>query len=270
MGYTLLGEFDLAKIFQTTGLFQPLAINGQPSPTWEIWDESIKHLNPLRGNGTDRGISGLKHEPQYDKIIDLCDNSTIPGPPQPLARLPQPAVHSPVLSNRTPQPNGSWLVFDASLGVVDDGTMIASIQLGKKDTTVKPFNPAEATIGGASFDDLISDPLKDFVEEQGTKEYLVWSGYAERIGYPVPKPGKVKIDGITLTPTSDPGKRGGASRGPVLFEQKFLGMHFGVPKYGAVWRTYYKIGRKSNERPAKVVVQYPGDPTQFEAGGPQS
>jgi hypothetical protein len=252
-------------------LFQPIAFKGQPSPTWETWDESIKHLNPLRGNKTDRGISNLKHEPQYDKIIDLCDNATIPGPPQPPARLPQQPVYSPVLSNRKPPPNGSWLVFDAqlSLGHATPSAKV-SLQLGPKDTREKRFNPAEPTSGGASLDELTDKPLKEFLEEKGTKEIFMYEGYAERIGYPVPRPGEMRFGGVWMQPVADQKRTLGMASMPAFFSQKFMGMHFGVPKYGASWRVYYRVSRDKSLRQAAFFTQFQGNPKQFEAGGPES
>jgi hypothetical protein len=266
MAYTFLGQIDLEKIFQTTGLFQPIAIRGQPSPTWETWDESIKHLNPLRGNKTDRGISNLKHEPQYDKIIDLCDNYSEGAPPQPPARLPQQPVYSPVLSNRRPPPNGSWLVFDASMKLYTNGLTIATLQLGPRDTKAKRFNPAEPTAAGASLDELTDEPLKEFLEEKGTKEYFVYEGYAERIGYPIPRPGEMKFAGVWMQPVDNPKVKDGEKP---FFAQKFMGMHFGVPKYAASWRVYYRVSRDKKLRQAAFFAQFQGDAKQFEAEGPQ-
>jgi hypothetical protein len=272
MSYTFLGQVDLEKIFQTTGLFQPLAIKGQPSPTWETWDESIKHLNPLRGEVTNFGVSGLKHDAAYDKIVDLCDNEVLATPPQPPARLPQQAVHAPVLSNTTPRPNGSWLVFDASLRLLGGaGSTIHTIQLGEKDTIDKRFNPAEPTKNGAEVPQLKDKALKAFIEEKGDKEYFVYEGYAERIGYPVPRPGEMKFGGVWMKPVNVK-ETNVTNKGifePPFFAQKFLGMHYGVPKYAASWRVIYVLSRDKAKRQIAMHAQFQGDPKQFEAEGPQ-
>ena len=111
--------------------------------------------------------------------------------------------------------------------------------------------------------------LKEYFQEHGTKEYIVWSGYAERIGFPIPKPGQMKFAGAWLRPVGEPDqKRGMKTNGPVFFEQKFLGMHFGVPKYAASWRQYYKLNRVPSVIPPKLAVEFQGDPEQFDAGGP--
>ncbi len=258
MGYTFTAPIDLARLFADTGLFQPIAFRGQQPPTWETWDESVKHLQPLRGNGTDGGIANLRHEYQYDKIVDLCDNTPRPGPPQDLARGVQQASYAPLLSNATPPPNSSWLKFDASIGHIDRGTAIATIQLGPNNKDHDRFNPAEPTAGGANLSRINGTPLKEYFQEHGTKEHIVWSGYAERIGYPVPKPGQMKFAGVWLRPVPGPRSSNGA-----FFEQKFMGMHFGVPKYAASWRQYYKLNRVPTVIPPKLDVFVQGDTTQF-------
>ncbi len=266
IAYTFTAKIDVGRMLEDTGLFQPIAFAGQQPPTWETWDESVKHLQPLRGNGTDGGISNLRHEFQYDKIVDLCDNAPKPGPPQDFARGVQQAVYAPILSNTPPPPISSWLKFRGYLSLIESGSQIVSIQLGPDQLSQGQFNPAAPSLGGASLSTQ-GQPLKTFFQKHGTNEYLVWEGYAERIGRHVERPGKMRFAGVLLNPING-GPKG--MKNDAFFTETFSGMYFGVPKWSASWRQYYLINRfqPGFRTDPKLKVEFQGDPNQFDAGGP--
>ena len=76
-----------------------------------------------------------------------------------------------------------------------------------------------------------SETIKRFIENKAGTQTIVIRGYAERIGYPVPKPsGRIFIGGQVYVPI-----------GRGTFAMKYEGDYFGVPKYSAAWVQEYKL-----------------------------
>ena len=203
--------------------------------TWENWKSSIESLQSHRGQ------ANLKHKPEDDQIIDLC--STEYGQNEPdTARVPYTPGPNPVRSivNPKPSPRKSYLVFDTWMETDEEvpTTIQISVAPDDLDSAGNKFDPKnpEATLGSK----VSGAAVSRFVETQSGKIEVVWKGYAERIGYPIPRPDKLVIGGVTL-------RRVGKAR----FAQKFLGNAMGQPVYAAAWNQRYIV----SERPEKMDTE---------------
>lgn len=235
-----IDELDQVGMFSGTGLFQPLLLGGDP---WKTWAESLAVLTPHIGTGGDRAAARLRHEFGNERIIDLCNQSQFgftpgasPGafPQNPLypgypGQQPPPPPYSSrsVLSNTKPPAKQSWLLFTATIEVKDDPSVTTSVQIFPNMSKHKQFNPQIPDAGLP----VESEQIKRFIEDKAGTQTLVVRGYAERVGYPVPKPsGRIKIGGNVYVPI-----------GKGRFAMKFDGNYFGVPKYSAAWEQEYKL-----------------------------
>jgi len=203
--------------------------------TWENWKSSIESLQSHRGQ------ANLKHKPEDDQIIDLC--STEYGQNEPdTARVPYTPGPNPVRSivNPKPSPRKSYLAFDTWMETDEEvpTTIQISVAPDDLDSAGNKFDPKnpEATLGSK----VSGAAVSRFVETQSGKIEVVWKGYAERIGYPIPRPDKLVIGGVTL-------RRVGKAR----FAQKFLGNAMGQPVYAAAWNQRYIV----SERPEKMDTE---------------
>lgn len=244
IGYYFLNVANLDRLFKLTGLFQAVSWVNQPSPTWDTWDETVKHLQPFQGNGTDRGLSDLKFDNNSDKPITLCGNVQA-SPQQFNTRLPQPGTayygYGRTFVNQRPPTRKSWIKFDAMISYKSNTGARQSVTVTTQDVERKLFDPSDANLDGATVG-ASRAAVKRFVENHAEKNIIVYSGYAERAGYPVPEPGKITIGGKTLTPV-----------GIGEFRTKYLGDYFGQPKYGASWRQEYML----DEIPQNLGQQVP-------------
>lgn len=227
--YRIMGSAEgiggLAIFFQSTGLFQPIADGSIHVPgNWNSWDFSVSNLQPFRGT-MDRGVAGLEHEFQNEKLIDLCSNDVL-GPAQPPPVRTQPPYQPGVLCNARPSPERSWLSFEAALTYYESGNDHTAVQIKANDLLHKDYNPARPDEG---YPNVANEAVRYTDDQAGTQEF-VWTGKAERVGYPVTKPGRLRINNQWYRPI-----------GKGVFSQVFLGMHFCQPKYAAAWKQRYRL-----------------------------
>lgn len=245
-----LDPSNMVDMFSGTGLFQPL-LQG-PNP-WLAWASSLQGITPHQGTGGDRAAAGLMHEWGNERIIDLCNQTPFgftpgksPGsfPQNPLQpgspgqqQPPPPWQDGSVLSNTKPSPLSSWLQFSVTIEVKDDPWVSTSVQLAPNATMHQPFNPQRPDTGMP----VESEQIKRFIEDKAGFQSIIVRGYAERIGYPVPKPGgRIFIGGQAYTPV-----------GKGAFGMKFDGDYFGVPKYSASWAQEYRLLTFPNDNDPK-------------------
>jgi hypothetical protein len=228
LSYRIMGSAEkigaLGMFFQATGLFQPVS---DAIDTWEAWDNSVKNLQPFRGLGTDRGVANLVHDWQNERIIDLCYQTPVASSAYPPIGT-QPPLATPVLCNPKPDPNYSWLVFDSVLTYVEHAFNNTAVEIKANDLQHNDFNPNRPDEGMA----IVSEEAQRFVDDMASRQEFTWKGHAERVGYPVVKPGRLKINGQWYRPI-----------GKGLFAQKFLGFFFCQPKYAAAWNQRYVLDR---------------------------
>lgn len=232
LSYRIMGSAEgmggIAIFFQATGLFQPIS---DAIDDWAAWDNSVKHLQPFRGLNSDRGVAELRHDWQSERLIDLCMQNTLASTPYQEPPT-QPAYQPPVLCNPRPAPMRSWLSFEATLTYYEEGSDHTAVEIKANDIRQRDYNPNEPDAGWGVSDGSVR---RFTVNNAGTQEF-VWTGKAERVGYPIRKPGRIRIGNQFYSPV-----------GKGVFSQAFMGMHFCQPKYAAAWKQRYRLDNPITE-----------------------
>lgn len=230
VGYRFYMEPDesvltaLGGLFDSTGIGEKVDLN-----TWQEWKQSIASLQSHRGQ------ANIAHNVALDKIIDLCDGAIAMStsnsqevPYVPVSKIPK-------LYNEKPPARKSYLKYESYLETDEEVPTTIQITIAKDDLlqATNEFNPSNphATLGATD----TSAQVERFVESQSGRIEVVWRGYAERVGYPIPRPDKLTIGNITLT-------RIGKAR----FLQKFAGDVLGQPVYAAAWNQRYVVSSRPN------------------------
>lgn len=231
LSYRIMGSAEgiggIAIFFQATGLFQPVNGSLEVNGSWNSWDDSLKNLQPFRGSGFDYGVAELKHDFTAEKLVDLCQNDILGQAQSPPVRT-QPPYQPGVLCNPRPSPERSWLSFEATLTYYEEGTDHTAVQIKANDLQHQDYNPNRPDEGAAN----IVDEAERFTQNQAGTQEFVWAGKAERVGYKIVKPGRLRIDGRWYSPI-----------GKGVFTQAFMGWHFCQPKFAAAWKQRYRLER---------------------------
>lgn len=225
INYYFLTELDVINIFNQTGLFQSVSDN---LDNWAAWDSSTRALQPLQGGQFHYGYSGLKHEPQIERIVDLCDNSPGGGGDYPNVTT-RPTVPPSALCNSRPPADKSWLKFEAAFKYSEQSPAYTAVELKENDLLHKTFSPTNID---ASLPDVSTEGAVRWIEERAGSQEFILQGYAERVGYQIPKPGRIKIGGNFYKPI-----------GKGVYAQKFLGTHFCQPLFAAAWKQRYRLDK---------------------------
>lgn len=224
------------SFFQDTGLFL------KTPDQWSSWKASISKIQ------THRGIGGLKHVPTDDQIVDLCTNSLLKESPYPLPLHATPSTTYQPFCNRKPNPQYSWLVFQSNVQYIDHAQSYNQVTMGADD-----LQTAEAKIEGIdgdTFEVSLANGVTRFLEEQAPKLEIEWAGFARRVGYPIPQPGRIRFGGITLV-----------RHGKGQFVTKPAYMSFCQPVYEAAWRYRYIVDnrKKATDKEVNPVLDFKGD-----------
>lgn len=221
--YFAPGRSALGEIFSATGLFE------RPPGDWNAngIDRDLYE--------THRGIANMKNEPGDDQIVDLCANVLLPSQPSPVDPPPYTPSTYTRFCNKKPPPYESWLRFEGAFTTVEDNPAVQQITIGKDDLNSKDFDPNDPL--GSIGDTDQAKGIKRIIESAPAGMEFHWMGYAERVGYDIPRPGKIEIgtgaDKITLY-----------RRGEGVFRKKFLGNHFCQRVYGAAWNMKYVADKR--------------------------
>jgi len=216
----------LPYLFSSTGIGEALGLG-----TWQQWKASVAALQ------SHRGAAQLRMDHKKEQIIDMCSDVIVEStstsgqiPYTPPKRLPK-------LYNKKPAPRKSYLKYETTLETDESIPTTIQVTVSPDDLKINgnEFNPnnPDATLG---LKDTASQ-VERFVETQAGRIEVVWKGYAERVGYPIPRPDKLKIGNVTM-------KRIGKAR----FVQKFMGNSLGQPVYAAAWNQRYVV----SSRPEKM------------------
>lgn len=235
----------LSEIFTATGLFSV------PAGDWVTWAQSVA---PLQSH---RGRAQLTHNATEDQILDLCTDTVLPSTPNPYFPPTNPPSPMRRFCNARPDPKVSYIRFEGAVSTIEDTPSTVQITLGADDLRINPFDPADPTDANGQTD--AAKNIKRIIESAASNMEFEWVGYAERVGYDIPRPGKITLGGVTLV-----------RRGKGVFRKKFLGMHFCQPVYGAAWRFRYVVDTRPSNVPASDAdpVNGPSDTTTGEGGGP--
>lgn len=213
---------SINAMLSQTGIFTPMKLsNGQDA--WAEWSESM--MIPLIGAGEDRGVAHLEHEWYAESIVDLCEYPRVGG-----AKYPSPAPVEAIplgpFCNQRPRPEASWGYWDAKFEYREKPRTTVSVQLQPNDLRYLDFSPSATT---TSMPQVSSgEKAKRYVEDKAGSQILIYTGYAERVGYPIPRPGNITVEGKRYKPV-----------GAGVFETKFQGVFFCQPKYAAAWKQQY-------------------------------
>jgi len=225
LSYRLFMEPDesilsaLPGMFTSTGLGSALNLN-----TWQDWSRSVEGLQSHRGQ------ANLSHDPSKDQLIDMCSNSFLLESQADTDRVPYtPGPNNGQrLVNSKPSARKSYLKYESYLGVDENVPSTTQVPIGQDDSQRVPFAPGEqtASLGGTKSGLNVSR----FVESQSGMIEASYMGYAERVGYPIPRPDKLTINGVDLV-----------RKGEGKFLQKFQGNVLGQPVYAASWNMRYVV-----------------------------
>ncbi len=232
-----VGLSALKSFFAATGLGQPTNLG-----TWEQWKASVAGLQSHRGGAQ------LRMDHRHEQIIDMCSDVIVESKST-SGRIPYtPPRAVPNLYNKKPPPKESYLEYESWIETDESIPTTIQISVGKDDLKLSenefdPSNPL-ATLGNKD----TSAQVARIVESQAGRIEVVFKGYAERVGYPIPRPDKIKLgDNITLT-------RIGKAR----FIQQFKGNVLGQPVYAAAWNQRYVVSQRPVKLETKDIDEWEG------------
>jgi hypothetical protein len=216
------GQSAIGEIFTATGLFT------KPYGDW-VQNSAIRDQFE-----THRGLANMAHDKTTDQIVDLCTTDIASSNRQAYAYPPYTNSTYMRFCNEKPQPYESWLRFEGALTSIEDNPAAQQISIGKDDLRRKDFNPSDpaGTIG----DTDAGANIKRYVEEAPAGMVFEWMGYAERVGYDIPRPNKLTFGNKTLV-----------RHGEGVFRKKFVGTFFCQPLYAASWKLRYVVEERPEE-----------------------
>jgi hypothetical protein len=190
---------------------------------WRLWKTSLQLPGAPH---TPRGLANLGLTQANDLIIDLCGNSGVPWidySPRQDQQSP-PAVTQ--LRNQKPPADKSWL---------DNYQRITP----GRDQPVTRQAPQQTPDSSQDQDDLNSQSAFQFPAQGGTNDilqksgrprhWLIYEGFARRVGYPVPRPAITQVGDQTPTEVS------------CAFQEWSEGDNLGVEVNGAAWVICYAL-----------------------------
>lgn len=204
---------------------------------WLDWSTSVSLAQ------SQRGLGQLKHErtEDNDKLTTLCNQDPTTVDVQGTEYFRDVGTIG-SLCNDPPPPEYSWIKFDPSLIEAPQYETSYGSTYGEVTTTTQTFE----------YDDVTPKPLTNVdtsnIEQtlaQGApKQIWIWSGTAERVGYPIPAMGKLTVNGKAAKVIGQP---------RVLYKQK--GYLFCQPLYEVAWSIALIVLESSS-----TVTPNEGDP----------
>lgn len=218
---TYFPESDaLTNFFDGSGLFTPLVAGN--------WAANAQDRLALESH---RGRAGLSLSASQDQIIDLCTDTIMPEVPPPSFNPSHPPTTYMRFCNARPTANHSWLRFEAALQSVENNPSVEQITVGQDDLQSGDFNASDPLGTNGATD--ASANVQRYIESCPASMTFEWSGYAERVGYDIPTPRRLKFGSVTLI-----------RRGPGVFRKRFKGIHFCQPLYAGAWKMRYVVERR--------------------------
>lgn len=238
LSYRIISEYSgaLSKFLTSSGLFKHVG-TGVVESDWGHWSDSLASIQSTRG------LSQLEHSASEDAIVDLCVDAVPPQVPIPYIVPSNPPTVFASLCNAKPPPDKSYVRFEAAITSIEDVPATMQITVGGDDLEPIEFDPADPSSGNGDTD--ASKNIVRFIEEAPAGLRFQWTGYAERLGYDIPKPGKLEFGGKTL-------RRIGKAK----FRRKYLGKFFCQPLYGAAWNMMYVVDERPTEVPTDESDPY--------------
>lgn len=205
----------LATTLDNTGLWKQ-----DNQFTWAHWKSSMRNV---QSHG---GLAQLQNLPSQDQLIDPCTTQFSPFA-RGTNRVPLPLhVFPEKMCNEKPYENQSWLRYQGVLEIVEDSTTVYQVTLGEDDLNRREFNPRNP--GPANLETKSGTTIKRIVERGSAELTFRWRGYAERVGWEIQRPDKLRIDGVDLVPI-----------GEGHFAQTNKGTLYCQPLYAAAWNLLF-------------------------------
>ena len=215
ISYRIMSQ--ISELFKATDILNALQWDHKE---WRYWNDSMKSIQ------SNRGTTGLAHSVNQDAIIDLFMNGNLPYYENDSDVSGPAAEDRTGLYNEKPRPERSWLRFEANLEYVENRYDNVHITMGEDDLKYKEFDPKDPN---ATAPKQVAG-VERFIESTAPDMLYVWRGYAERVGYDIPIPDKIKVGGVTLVKV-----------GKAQVRRKRLGLFFGQPVYAAAWVQTYRV-----------------------------
>lgn len=197
---------------------------------WLTWSGSMATIQ------SSRGLAGAVLEASSDNITNLCNPEDVRVTTGAVPEVPPPADVS-TFCNPLPSPGDSWLEFRGYLKDRLEYKTKPHKSLGAPSATRTNFSPGDPN--GTLTQINTGGYVRNYAQSPQT-QYWQWSGYAVRVGYPIPKPDQTKIGGKDVIPVG---------------EQNFIchkiGEMFCQPVYAAAWNMLFVV----DETPDGNAVQ---------------
>lgn len=216
-----------AGLFSATGIGSPVRVGN-----WNSWGASVGNLQSHRGRAS------LRHLAANDQIIDLCSSSFlngITGTPS-LPTYTPPSRNNPLSNVKPKSPRKSYIRFESWVETVEETPTVCQVAVGEDDLSRKDFSPDSARLefGTAQSQESVTR----FIETQAGRIEIIWSGYAERMGYPIPRPDRLVLYG-------ENGEKYVLTRvGRAKFKTECKPDVLGQPVYYAAWKQRYVLNRR--------------------------
>ena len=183
---------DIQGIITSSGLFGSLNIG------WGDWFTSMDAITGPTAEG--RGLAQMSHDEAEDQLVDLCnplttnyiDNATevvVPAPSTPFN-----------ICNARPTAAKSWVHFQATLSQENSTEPLFQTTLGNVTVDSLEFDPTEPT---AKLNNIDTTDIETVLASASPSMRWRWTGYVQRIGYPIPNMDILTIGGVTLEKVDD-------------------------------------------------------------------
>ncbi len=159
---------------------------------WALWSTSMQNANRARGLSNaslDRPLAKISLCDNPNQVVTLTDHEP-PVPPLDVLLT---------LCNPTPTPEKSWLEFQAELIEAPAIESVTYTTYGESTIAQNAFNPSSPSSKKPAFDFQPSGTgyTVKHINAPSVQRYI-WRGTAKRIGFPIPPPTMVTVNGVTM------------------------------------------------------------------------
>ncbi len=218
LSYRVIGE-EIRKILTSLGLYRSLGYS------WETWAATRELVEG------ERGLAQLSHDESQDELVDLCTQGSLPAIGGDSLTVLGPDSAYQGLCNEKPDPEKSYVHFEATLIDETEANSVTTYTLGEVDVQNNTFDPADPL---ATLNNVEATDIEAVIAEAAPGQRFRWKGYMERMGYPIPTPDILQVGDVTL-------KRVGKGK----VGRKLKGVYFCQRVYSAAWNILYEV----TERP---------------------
>lgn len=224
------GNSPLNFALSNGGMFSALDFN------WDDWIAS------MTGAASQRGYADLAHNKADEKLIDLCNPASPNYTNGNTLVIQSPPGDYNGLCNPLPSPEKSYVHFEAELTKEHEYRPLVQTTLGNVTVSKSPLNPNNPD---ATLNPIDLSAVETIVSEAAPGMMFRWSGYVERIGYPIPEFDIADMAGVYLIKLEDKVVR------------KNKGDAFCRPLYAMAFNYLYQV----KTQPTFVIDDGDKDPT---------